>query len=340
MKSFLKISFVSLMAAIPMIATAAPSASPVPLVNNGATLSPTQRVASTSYVQGAYNTLGTQINNIISDSTVPTSTTPYAAIGTTNSISENLVALDAAIRAAAGDAGETYVTQLSATVAPVENATLNYLGETTAGTNVGVNLGILDNQIKLNQNAIETLSGNGAGSVTAAIAAENERAVAAETALSNRIGTLTESGRYISKDASAFENLDTLDAQVETNMQNIGTMSALSPNGNLTGDSRSSLVSAINALDAAISSAGTASNVVNGHYIGTANGKTSTAANLTALDDQVYTNTQKIGNETMGTTATTLTGAIKEMHSQTIRVATTWGDDSTTEPVKIFPTTE
>ena len=67
MKTFFKISFISLLVAMPVVANAAPSATAVALANDGSAITPTQRVASTSYVQGAYNTLGTQINNIISD---------------------------------------------------------------------------------------------------------------------------------------------------------------------------------------------------------------------------------------------------------------------------------
>ena len=327
---------------MPVVANAAPSATAVALANDGSAITPTQRVASTSYVQGAYNTLGTQINNIISDTTVPTSATAYTAISSGNNVAENLVALDGAIRAAAGEANDAYVTKESAVVTPVEGTTLNYLGSTSAGTNVGVNFGILDNQIKTNQNAITLLNGDAttAGSVAYAVAAENARATDAETGLSNRIGTLAEDGRYITTTNSVATNLSILDAQVEDNMNHIGTMSALSATGNLTGDSRSSLVSAINALDAAISSAGSASNVVSGHYIGTSLGYHSVAENLTSLDNQVYTNTTNIGTDvaTMGTQATTVSGAIKEMHGQTMQVATTWGSDSTTASVPLFPT--
>jgi hypothetical protein len=341
MKPTLKISFISLIAAIPMAVNAAPSASPVPLANDGSGIAPTQRVASTSYVQGAYNALGTQINNIIDDATVPTSATAYSAISSTNNVAENLVALDNAIRTAAGEANDSYVTKESAIVTPVEGATLNYLGDTSAGTNVGINFGILDNKIKTNQDAISLLNSDAttAGSVAYAVAAETNRATNAESDLSARIGTLAEDGRYITTSNSVAANLSILDAQVEDNMNHIGTMSALSATGNLTGDSRSSLVSAINALDAAISSAGSASNVVNGHYIGTSQGHNSVAENLTSLDNQVYTNTTNIGTDiaTMGTQATTVTGAIKEIHNQTMQVATTWGNDTTTAAVPLFP---
>ena len=328
---------------LPGVANAGKTATAVPLVNDGGVLNPTQRVASTSYVQGAYNTLGTQINNLVTDTTVTGNNETYTAIATGNSVAENLIALDGAIRAAAGDSSDTYVTKESAVArSPIENGTLNYLGETSAGTNVGLNLGILDSKIKSNENALTLLNGNAetAGSVAYAVAAENARAVAAESGLSERIGTLNTDGRYVSVDSSVASNLVSLDAQVESNTLHIGQLSSLSQSGNLnTPDSRATLVSAINTLDAAIADAGTASNVANGHYIGTYNNKHSVAENLTALDNQVYTNAQNIGDDvaTMGTTAETVSGAVKEMHSQTINVSTTWGNDEVTAKVNLFP---
>lgn len=66
----------------------------------------------------------------------------------------------------------------------------------------------LDKQVKTNANAIST---------------ETTARTNADTALSNRIGTLDANGNYIQKDASISSNLSTLDTQVKTNANAIGT---------------------------------------------------------------------------------------------------------------------
>ena len=102
-----------------------------------------------------------------------------------NTVAQNLNALDQAIGKIATDG--TYITM---------------------GNSVAANLTNLDKQVKTNAAAIST---------------ETTARTNADTALSNRIGTLDANGNYIQKDASISSNLSTLDTQVKTNANAIGT---------------------------------------------------------------------------------------------------------------------
>lgn len=96
-----------------------------------------------------------------------------------NTVAKNLSALDQAIGKIATDG--TYITM---------------------GNSVAANLTNLDKQVKTNADAIST---------------ETMDRTNADTALSNRIGTLDVNGNYIQKDASISSNLSTLDTQVKSN---------------------------------------------------------------------------------------------------------------------------
>jgi len=254
MTKLLKFSMFAILAVMPVVAGAAQTATKVNLVatNPNGNIPKTDIMATTSYVQGAYNALGTQINNIITDSTVPAAaeSEPYQAVGPNYTVSENLIKLDRAITGVVGDSRFIYVTKADATVVPVPESTLNYLGSTTAGDKVGINFGILDKQIKANADAITALSGSSSDSV----AAERDRATAAEEALGNRIGTVpAEDTHYIRADYNVSENLDVLDGRVFSNASHIGSLGSLRDTGTLAAESsRDSLVSAVNTLDAAI----------------------------------------------------------------------------------------
>ncbi|WP_288840585.1 ESPR-type extended signal peptide-containing protein [uncultured Mitsuokella sp.] len=102
-----------------------------------------------------------------------------------NTVAQNLNALNQAIGKIATDG--TYITM---------------------GNSVAANLTNLDKQVKTNAAAIST---------------ETTARTNADTALSNRIGTLDANGNYIQKDASISSNLSTLDTQVKTNANAIGT---------------------------------------------------------------------------------------------------------------------
>lgn len=321
MKKALCISMITLLAVVPFASHAAGQAKAVTLVNGGNTLTPTQTVASTTYVQGAYNTLGTQINNIISDSTVPSGT--YNAIANSKNVAENLVALDAAIDGLSGN-GEGSVANAVQTGA--QNATYNANAEYGTGT-IGKAIQEATAAADSNTAAILLLNGDvgTVGSIANSIATETNRATGAESNLSNRIGTLGADGHYIYKDVSVATNLSSLDTAVDLNTTHIGSMNNLSKDHNLTTiESRATLVSAINTLDAAIDNLG-----------GSGSG---------SVADQIQTGSQNAAYDANGTYASGTIGdaiktnanAISGMQAQTVDVVTTWGDDAHPTPVSLF----
>ena len=343
-----KVSMFALLTVIPMMANAAKTATGVTLVNGGNTPSTTQTVASTSYVQGAYNTLGAQVNAIVADTTVGAApeNAPYSAIAADKNVAENLVALDSAIRAAAGDANEAYVTKESA--AAVVDTTggaeaLQYVSSN--GTEVGKNLGILDNQVYKNTTKIGTFNASGSQeyvSGDASIMANLQSLDGQVKTNTNAIGTYDAAKSHVKvSDTDIFSNLHVLDAQVSANATNItlntsaiGTIGELAEAGGLIPSGTNNLVSAVKAINTSLNNSTNAAVIEAGTY---------TAANDTVggaikkLDTAVANNANKIGNTTMGTTATTVTGAIAEMHGQTMQVATTWGSEATTATVHLFP---
>lgn len=321
MKKVLSVSIVAMLAVVPLTAKAAQTATPVALVNGGNTVSPLQTVASTTYVQGAYNTLGRQVNNIISDSTVPSGT--YTAIANTKNVSENLVALDTAINGLKGGGEGSVADQIAA---GAQNATYNPSGEYGENTIGGAIQGNTA-AISANTSAISTLTGAAdvPGSVANSVAAETSRATAAESDLSDRIGTLGADGTYIRKANSVSSNLSALDTAVNLNTLHIGTMNNLSTEHNLTSiESRSTLVSAINTLDTAISN-------LNGGGTG------SVAEQIQAgAQNATYNAAGSYAAGTVGDAIQTNTGNINTMRAQTIDVVTTWGNDANPTRVNLF----
>lgn len=337
MKKLLGVSLFAVLTATPMLARADKTIAELPLQNGGNVPVSTQ-VATTSYVKGAYNSVANAVNAVVNDMTVADG--EYSHINPTKSVGENLVLLNNAINNAAGTSSTTYTTKESAAATLASGAdTLHYV--TANGEAVGANLGNLDAAVFANESAITLLNSADTveGSVAYAVKTEQTRAENAELELNNRIGTLDADKNYLRTANDVYTNMTALDTQVHNNEVHIGSMDSLRSTGNMQSiESRSTLVSAINTLDAAISSAGTASNVTSGHYIGTENGKNSVSENLTALDTQVHNNAEKIGTTNMGTTATTVTGAIKEMHDQKLEVATTWNSAATAE-INLFEAT-
>lgn len=321
MKKALGISMVALLAVAPFASHAAGQAKAVTLVNGGNTLTPTQTVASTTYVQGAYNTLGTQINNIISDSTVPSGT--YNAIANNKNVAENLVALDTAIDGLSGN-GEGSVANAVQTGA--QNATYNASAEYGTGT-IGKAIQEATATADSNTAAILLLNGDigTVGSIANSIATETNRATGAESNLSDRIGILGADGHYIYKDVSVATNLSSLDTAVDLNTTHIGSMNNLSKDHNLTTiESRATLVSAINTLDAAIDSLG-------------GSGSGSVADQIqTGSQNATYNANGTYASGTIGAAIKTNTNAISGMQAQTIDVVTTWGDDDHPTQVSLF----
>ena len=344
MKGALKISMFAVSMVVPAMANA--TATKVPIIPITV---PSQIMASTTYVQGAYNTLGTAINAIIDDSTVPTleGGQQYKAIRSNKTVAENLVELDAAIKSAEQASGNTYVAIDSAVAqSPVENGSLHYLNSTSAGTNVGVNLGILDEKVFNNTTAIGTFdeAGNknyvsGANSIQANI-----------QALDGRVKTNTDaigaynaaSSHYVIQDTNVFTNLHMLDNKVTTNALNIGdNTAAIGTIGNLAAGTgaipagTNNLVTAVNAINSSLNTATQNAAIAAGKYVA-AGDSVSTAVGK--LDTAIETNANNIGNvANMGTTATTVAGAVAEMHGQTIQIVSTWGSEENPTAVHLFP---
>lgn len=158
------------------------------------------------------------------------------------------------------------------------------------------------------------------------VSEEYDRATDAENALSTRIGTLSANGNYMDKDASVSANLAALDGRIKTNTDHIGTWTNLNNSGALANGNNADLVTAVNALNSALGSAGTDSTVgTGGHYVGIDNlydqdnqansGDENTVANnIMALDRQVYANEQAIDtlNANDANNANSVRGMIKD----------------------------
>ena len=198
-----------------------------------------------------------------------------------NTVAKNLSALDQAIGKIATDG--TYITM---------------------GNSVAANLTNLDKQVKTNADAIST---------------ETTARTNADTALSNRIGTLDANGNYIRKDASISSNLSTLDTQVkknaeaiQTNTSNISTNTdaiAAETTARTTADTE--LSNKIGALDA------------NGNYL---QKNASISSNLSTLDTQIKNVIDAIGLDPDNTT-TSYTSKLNKYFKVNPKVTTT---DTTT----------
>jgi len=318
MKKVLGVSVIAMLAIAPMVASAA---TPVTLVNGGNTPTPSKTVASTTYVQGAYNTLGKQVNNIISESTVPAGT--YVAVGEDKNVSQNLVALDSAIRDLNGGGEGSVADQIKAGAQNADYSANGTYSDGTIGKAIQTNTSAIgDNATAIQSNAdeITTLKGDAStpGSVASAILVETNRATGAESDLSDRIGALNADGHYISKDLSVSSNLSLLDTQVYDNEQHIGTMAALESSHHLAPlENRSTLVAAIKTLDSVI------------YSLGGGNG---------SVADQIRADAQNANYNPAGTyVAGTIGGTIQSMQAQTVRVSTKWDHDDVGENVNLFP---
>lgn len=193
--------------------------------------------------------------------------TSINTIAAGNTVAANLSALDQAIGKIAAD------------------GTYNYI---VASNPVSTNLTTLDTQVKTNAAAIST---------------ETTARTNADTALSDRIGTLDANGNYIQKDASISSNLSTLDTQVKSNANAIQTKADVDAS-NLTSLSDTELTAWGNALGKGKIAAGskqlvTGETIYNElkptgmvYYIGSA---TTTAARLTTLDNTLKTFADQLG---------------------------------------------
>ena len=234
MKKILGVSVAAMLAVTPMMANAQKTASEADVIQN---ITTDVNMATTSYVQGAYNVLAGKHNQIITDITVPTKQEGnYNSITTTNSVAENLVALDSAISTLNG-ASSTYQLAANSEVSSgmeADDASGNHI---TSGNNVGANLESLNAAVKANDTAI--------ANHTTAIGAANGTAF--QTAMTGK--------NYISGATNVTGALGTLDTTVKTQENTIGAADSTALTSALTGTnagSATTVVGAMNALDTAI----------------------------------------------------------------------------------------
>ena len=199
-------------------------------------------------------------------------TTFSAKAGTNVTVNANGISVTGNGSVASGNTGLIDGGKLYSEVRPSGNGNYVKTGNTTAA-----NLTALDTQAKANANAI-------AAEVTNRTTAVNNEKTArenADTALSNRIGTVSADGSYIKKSATndVSKNLTALDTQAKKNADAIAaevTNRTTAVNNEKT---------AREAADTALSNRiGT---VADGHYIKASN---NVAQNLKALDDKVGEN--------------------------------------------------
>ena len=230
MKKLLGVSIVAVLAVTPMMANAARSAS-VADVATIASVTDSSNLATTSYVQGAYKVLSDAHNAVIDDITVsaPESGQTYEAISETNSVGENLEALDAKVKTLNATAATTNsVRNLIDTEAAkasydsdvnysadtigaavkalqsISGTTIdngNYIGASHSAGTVTSALGALDTQVKANADAISNnssaIGASNAASLTTSFSGTNyltssSSVVSAATALDTQIKTVND----------------------------------------------------------------------------------------------------------------------------------------------------
>ncbi len=171
MKKLLGVSIAAMLAVSPMLASAAVTATSSQIAAANTDVTSSNNVATTSYVKGAYKAMATEVNkvqtdvaNVISDINVAEANEVTGGVVThSNSVAQNLVALDNAVKNAASTASTTYQLQQDSNVVAGANETLHHL---TAGTGVATNLKALDAQVYANETAIGTNTSNISGLTT------------------------------------------------------------------------------------------------------------------------------------------------------------------------------
>lgn len=354
MTKVMRISVVAMLAVLPLGANAAKTAATMNLQGNAGVITPNNQMATTSYVQGAYNAVASEHNKIVNDITLTGERVEGDHISNTASVAENLEALNSAIKSLSVSSSADFVTKTTATAVAPEGVTLQYA---THGDLVGQNLGSLDAQVATNATNISTLTTNTTvaddGNYISAGANVAANLGALDTQVKTNattLGAFDEAKSHIKiTNTDVFTNLHVLDAQVAANSNNIntntnnislnttaiGNVSQLATAGGLIPENTDNLVDAVKAINTSLGNSNSNATISAGNYV-TA-GQTVGGA-VAALDtaiknnaDDIETINGTIGNSAMGTTATTVTGAIAEMHGKKLTVYTTWNSDDVDE---------
>lgn len=346
MKKVIGISIVAMFAAVPMMANAAKTATLATLQGTDGVITANKKMATTSYVQGAYNAIATEHNKVVNDITLTGERVTGDHISNTASVAENLESLNSAIKSLSVSSSADYVTKSTAAATPIEDAELQYV--TANGEKVGENLGILDAQVFTNATDISTLNSNTTVAADGNYISAGANVAANLGALDGQMKTNTDTiGAYDATkshttvtNTNVFTNLQALDAQVSANSNTIvqhtsaiGTVADLQTAGGLIPSSTTNLVDAVKAINTSLSQSNENATVDEGDYVdagdtvSTAIGKLDAAIKDNA--DDITDINATIGDTAMGTNADTITGAIREMHDKQLTVYTTWNTDAT-----------
>lgn len=130
-------------------------------------------------------------------------------------------AADTGTSATSGDtttSDTTGATTTNGSVMVKDGATLTGSGAATVSSTTSEDKNVITISVPTNGTIAKDNTGLvTGGTVYAAVSAEQADRKAADTTLTNKIGTLDANGNYIQKDASVTSNLSTLDTQVKTN---------------------------------------------------------------------------------------------------------------------------
>ena len=241
-----------------------------------------------------------------------------------NTASQNLSALDTAVKGLADNAVTYDSTTKKFSDAGTEITDVTMTGTMTAGTvsatsgSIG-GLTIASNQISglgnatLSANSTEAVNGSQLYTTNQALAQEISDRADADTALSNRIGTISADGNYITIANNVSQNLEALDdavkdnaddiAQINTDLSGKANVDASNLTGHETEWGTAIGTGAVASGDGKLVTGGTVYDALqaetrpasDGNYITTAN---TAGANLTALDTAVKTNADAITNLT------------------------------------------
>ena len=130
-------------------------------------------------------------------------------------------------------------------------------------------------------------------------------------------------------------NINSNTSAISANTTAIGNVSQLASVGGLIPENTDNLVDAVKAINTQLGNSNSNASISAGNYVSA--GQTVSQA-VAALDTAIKNNADDIddindtiGNTAMGTTATTVTGAIAEMHGKKMTVYTTWNTNDTDE---------
>lgn len=330
MKKILSVSILAMLAVAPLAANAAAGDQTATEIT-AKVLDSTAKVATTSYVQGAYNAIATQHNKIVDDITVSGVTGEGNHIGNDKSVAENLKTLNQAIKtiestSVGAKVGGDYI-QANNTVAQDLKALDTAIGTVNTGNYIVQSVASAGNDttqdMGQNVQALDTAIGSMANFGSQNYATSTSSVAANLTLLDSRAKTNADAIALINDDdetegsiAYAVKAETDRATGVEGSLSNLTSTegSVLAPSA-----ARTNLVSAINAVAAKVDTSATNATVNNGTYIGSNHDAGTVSAALSALDTQVAKNANNLGatGENGGldltTAATDVEGAINEL---------------------------